>query len=251
MFALFSFFMVIVISMIVTRVASIALTHTGLSSSVASFQARSGFSGAGFTTTESERIVNHPVRRRIIMALMLLGNAGIVTAITSLILTFVGQSEPGDLTFRVAGLVVGVLSLWYLASSKWVNRKLSRVVEKALQRHTHLDVKDYESVLQLTGDYRIVELQVTPGDWLVDKSLAEAELNREGILVLAVQRRNGDFVGAPRGATKLSREDTVYVYGNIEQIRALDERKRGWLGDVEHRRMAAAKAAAKDEESGD
>jgi len=40
---------------------------------------------------ESERVVNHPVRRRIIMLLMLTGNAGVVTAVSSLILTVVHQ----------------------------------------------------------------------------------------------------------------------------------------------------------------
>jgi hypothetical protein len=69
--------LILVFSILITRVASIALTHTGLSRESSKFQARSAFTGVGFTTTESEKVVNHPVRRRILLLLMILGNAGI------------------------------------------------------------------------------------------------------------------------------------------------------------------------------
>jgi hypothetical protein len=240
MIAAASLLLVLVFSLLVTRVATIALIHTGLSKEVAKFQARSAFTGSGFTTSESERVVNHPVRRRIVLILMLLGNAGFITAMATLLLTFVGGRGVVELGPRLALIVGGVVMLWFAASSQWVDRRLSGLVEWALRRYTHLDVQDYTSVLHLTGDYRIVQLQVTPDDWLVDKTLAEAELSKEGILVLGVQRMNGSFIGAPRGDTRLLCEDTVYLYGRIEQIQALDERKQGWYGDAEHHMAKAA-----------
>lgn len=51
---------VITLTLIVIRVGTIALTATGLSVEVAHFQSRSALTGVGFT--ESELIVNHPVR---------------------------------------------------------------------------------------------------------------------------------------------------------------------------------------------
>ncbi|NJK33035.1 MAG: potassium transporter TrkA, partial [Deltaproteobacteria bacterium] len=80
MYAIISLLVVVTLSLIITRIATIALMHTGLSRPVSQFQARSAFTGAGFTTQETEHVVNHPVRRRIIRTLMLLGNAGLVTA---------------------------------------------------------------------------------------------------------------------------------------------------------------------------
>jgi hypothetical protein len=38
-------------------------------------------------------LVNHPVRRRILLLLMLMGNAGIVTAVSSLILASIDPDE--------------------------------------------------------------------------------------------------------------------------------------------------------------
>ncbi len=86
MLPILSLLLIVVLSILITRIATIALIHTGLSRESARFQARSVFTGAGFTTTESENVVRHPVRRRIVMLLMLLGNAGIVTAVASLML---------------------------------------------------------------------------------------------------------------------------------------------------------------------
>ena len=89
MIPIITLLIIITLSLIVTRIASIALTFTGLSRDAARFQSRSAFSGSGFTTSESELVVGHPVRRRIIMLLMLLGNAGIITIIATLLASFV------------------------------------------------------------------------------------------------------------------------------------------------------------------
>ena len=200
MVSILSLLLVIFLSILVTRVATITLIHTGLAREAARFQARSAFTGAGFTTNESERVVNHPVRRRIILLLMLVGNAGIVTAVSSLILTFINQGQSGSLVLKVVLLIAGLVILWTLASSLWVDRHLSRLVDTALKRYTHLDVKDYASLMHLAGDYRLVELQVQAEDWIAGKTLAGAELRDEGIVVLGIQRANGTYVGAPQGA---------------------------------------------------
>jgi len=89
MTAVLSLLVVLSVSVIVMRIATVALLHTGLSREAAQFQVRSAFTGVGFTTGEAETVVNHPVRRRIIMFLMLVGNVGIVSAMASLLLTFI------------------------------------------------------------------------------------------------------------------------------------------------------------------
>lgn len=77
MISIVTLLIVLTLSILLTRIATVALTHTGLSRESAKFQARSAFTGVGFTTSESEKVVNHPIRRRILLMLMLLGNAGI------------------------------------------------------------------------------------------------------------------------------------------------------------------------------
>ena len=197
MVAIISLLVVVTVSILITRIATVALAHTGLSRESARFQARSAFTGAGFTTNESERVVNHPVRRRIIMLLILMGNAGIVTAVSTLILTFVHQGESLSLTARIILLVAGLVVLWSIAMSQWVDRHLSRLIEWTLHRYTQLEVKDYASLMQLVGDYRIVELQVEAEDWIAHKTLTESALRDEGVVVLGVQATGWRLSGCP------------------------------------------------------
>lgn len=65
--------LVIFVLVLFVRAAAIAFTMTGLDKRTALFQALSTFSGTGFTTHEAESIVNHPVRRKIAILLMLMG----------------------------------------------------------------------------------------------------------------------------------------------------------------------------------
>ena len=165
MIAVFSLLLVLILSMTVVRVAAIALSLTGLSRELARFQARSAFTGAGFTTAESEQVVRHPVRRRIIMLLMLLGNAGIITVMTSLVLSFVPDdpqaSIAGTVWFRMALLVGGVTVLWTLANSQWIDRQISWLVARALKRWTDVEVCDYAGLLHLTKGYVEINSEYT------------------------------------------------------------------------------------------
>jgi len=68
---------VLALSLLITRLATVALTHTGMSTQAARFQARSAFTGTGLTTSEAEQVVRHPVRRRIVMTLMVLRSAAL------------------------------------------------------------------------------------------------------------------------------------------------------------------------------
>jgi hypothetical protein len=62
--------------MLINRFATIALSLTGMSREEARFQARAAMSGVGLTTSRAEDIVSHPVRRKIVLWLMILGSAG-------------------------------------------------------------------------------------------------------------------------------------------------------------------------------
>ncbi len=222
MIPIISLLIVVSLSILITRIATIALTHTGLSKESARFQARSAFTGAGFTTQESEQVVNHPVRRRIVMFLMLLGNAGFVTALSSLVLTFVGNDSSGSLTLKLGALGMGLFLVTLLAMSSWVDRHLSFVIEWALARYTKLDVRDYASLMHLTGDYRLVELLIEHTHRFVNKTLAELQLREKGIVVLGVKRTDERYVGIPKGPYRMQPGDTAILYGRVSDLETLD-----------------------------
>ena len=234
MIAAITLFLVVALSALITKVATIALIHTGLSTQSARFQARSAYTGAGFTTSESEKIMNHPVRRRIIFDLMLVGNAGIVTVMSSLILTFV---LPNSVSSKLYGLLVVVLGmgfLWWAVKSKWVDRGLSKVINRMLIKYAHLDVLDYAAVLHLKDDYKVSEKKINKDDWMANKTLRELNLRHEGITVLGIDREGRDYIGSPTGSFDILPNDVVTVYGKAEVIMNIYSRKNDFSASVSH-----------------
>lgn len=248
MTAVLTLLTVIGLSLLITRIATVSLVSTGLSKEAARFQARSALSGTGFTTGEAETVVGHPVRRRIIMMLMLVGNAGIVTVISTLILSFVNTQGPADWGQRLGVLSVGLLLLWYLARSRLVERGLERAIRWALERWTDLDVSDYAGLLHLAGDYRVVEMLVDPDDWVAGRDLEDLRLSEEGILVLGIERPGAGFLGAPRGRARVQAHDTLILYGRGEALTDLDQRPAGPAGDLAHQRATIEQDVVEREE---
>lgn len=243
-----SLLLVVALSLLVTRVATVVLVHTGLGREAARFQARSAFTGVGFTTGEAEAVVRHPVRRRVVTTLMLLGNAGLATAVASLILGFAGEANAGLQAARIGGVLVAVALLLWGSTHPWVDRKLSTAVSWALSRWTRIDVRDYGALLELAGPYRVVELEVQSGDWLADRALETLDLRSEGIVVMGIRRPSGRYLGAPTGETELRQGDLAILYGRVEALEALDERRRDWRGDREHDEAVAAERRARSEQ---
>jgi len=248
MAAIISLLVVVALSLLITRIATVALTLTGLSREVARFQARSAFSGVGFTTKESEQVVQHPVRRRIVLLLILLGHAGVVTALASLIISFTNFTG-GQWLPRLLALIGGLALLWRIAASKLIDRWLSRLIGWALKRWTHLDVRDYAALLNLSGEYRVVELQVKPEDWLSNRRLSDLKLRDEGILVLGIHKSDGTYIGAPRGHTEIRPGDTLVLYGRSSGIGELDARRMGVSGDRAHAEAVKAQKEILREEA--
>jgi len=240
MVAVISLFLIIALSMIVTKVAAAFLVHTGLSRDMARFQARSAFTGAGFTTNESEQIVAHPLRRKIVTVLMILGNAGLVTAVSSLIIGFLNTGlRVGALRFGI--LMIAVAIMMALISTKWFDRRVSLVVAWLMKHSGRLALGDYASLLNISGDYRVAEFEVASGHWMAGKALEDMRLNREGIIVLGIHRGDGNFIGTPRGDTVVHADDSLVNYGKRERITALRERSRA-TGEEEHRKTEVAHA---------
>jgi len=247
---LLTFLLVVLFSILVVRIGTVALTMTGLSRDVAAFQAQSAFSGVGFTTSESEYVVSHPVRRRIIRVLMLLGSAGLTSAMATLVLAFVGNT-PSEMLYNGLWLAIGLAILGFFGKSKLIDKGLSKVIEAALTRWTSIKILDYEQLLGLSKGYSISMIKVKPGSWLDGKTLRELRLRDEGILVLAVYKKGKEkevYLGVPSLDLKLEAGDTLVCYGPSEVLSALPERLKGVKGELEHARAMAKQVIREQEE---
>jgi Trk K+ transport system NAD-binding subunit len=235
---LFAVLCVISVSLLIVRVGAIALVMTGLSPQVARFQSRSAFFGVGFTTPEADKVMTNPVRRELVLTLMLLGNAGIITTVSTVVVSLVDADGDagllGQVWFRMLFLAGGVGCLWVLTFSNWLDRYLSPPVAWALRRWTRLDAVDYSELLHLAHDYAVTEFPVMEGGWMAGQALAEMRLGDEGVMILGIQRADGSYVGAPKGTVGVEPGDRVVAYGVLEKLKELETRPTGAGGASAH-----------------
>lgn len=231
---LFLLFVIVFVSLVIVRAGAIALQKTGLSADISSFQSQSAFMGVGFTTKEAETVVSHPVRRRIIRVMMLLGFASAASGLGTLVVTFARPED--DLTphEKLFYLVVGIGSIWLLWKISAVERLLNAVIAHALKRATNLHILDYEELLEVGKGYTVAHLTVEPGSWLADRTLHDLELASEGVLVLSITRSSGTTLGTPHSRTRLLVGDRILCYGLEDVISHLGMRRAGSDGDRTH-----------------
>lgn len=251
MAAVLSLVVVVVLGLLVTRVATVALTMTGMSLEHARFQARSAFTGTGFTTAEAEAIVSHPARRRIVMALMLVSGAGAVSILATLVLSFASvDSATGGLR-RAAVIVAALVALLLLARSPYLDRHLRRLIRRLLARVADFDVRDYAALLHLRGQWGVAQVPVGQDDWIASEPLGRLRLPEEGVAVLGVERAVGTWVGAPAEDLRLQVGDVVVLYGRQPMLEDIAARAHGTEGDAASERFRAWHASSPTEEPAD
>jgi hypothetical protein len=236
MVALYSFLFIIFLSVIIIRIGATAYELTGLSQDAATFQAQSAFSGVGFTTQESELIVNHPVRRKITRILILLGSAGLTSSIATLIITFTSQSQRSS-WIRIAVLAGGLGAIFLFSRSRLIHRGMKKLITRVLDRWTSVRVYDYEQMLGLSTGYTVSRISIKPGSWCANKTLGELKLDLEGLVVLGIRREvegKMKFMGVPKGDTEIKPGDVLICYSKEEVSRDIAKRLKGPGGDREH-----------------
>jgi hypothetical protein len=218
LYFLFPTLLAVLISFLFVRGASIALMMTGLDKNKARFQALSAFSGTGFTTKESESIVNHPQRRKIVRWLMIMGNAGIVTVIVTATSSMV-TSQAYQLPMNIVILIIGILLIYRLAKYRGFTRKWEQFIERKLIKSTAFEESAIEDLLHLIKGYGLVKKIILEGSPLIGKSLAKAKLNQKGVLVLGIER-NKVWIPTPKATEIIQDSDNLVVYGPLDVLRS-------------------------------
>ena len=72
--------------------------------------------------------------------------------------------------------------------------------------------------LMLTNEYSITRVDIRGGNPLIDKSLAESELRKSDITVLAISRGD-NIIPNPSAETRMQEGDSLLCFGRLENIR--------------------------------
>jgi hypothetical protein len=217
MYAVATFLVVGVLSMAFTRLAAGALIATGLPPDVASFQARSAFSGAGFTTTEAENVVNHPARRKIIGSTMFVGNLGTPTLVVTVLVGFLAPG-PGNTAERTMVTVSGLVLIVMLVSNRPAQRALARIGQRETQKRLLPHLEGHAVELYTVGDdYVVGSLRLTDDPGPRVRSLRGIDEALPNVSVLGVRHSDG-YLGHPPVDIDLSGGDEIIVYGRRRDL---------------------------------
>jgi len=207
---------IIIVSAIVVKVATVALKLTGMDDSKARFQALSAFTGTGFTTKDSEAITENRLRRKIVMLLMISGNAGLITVITALIMSF-EKSGPTPALINSAFLITFLFFLYKLATHKRITRLLTKIIKAQLERGSIFQKRPVEEIVHIAKDYGIAEVNIKEKCIDLGRTIMDSSFRSNDILILAIERKN-EVIPAPKADDKIELGDILMCYGNLKNI---------------------------------
>ncbi|MEC9488427.1 MAG: TrkA C-terminal domain-containing protein [Halanaerobium sp.] len=199
------------------EVGAIALKMTGLDINDARFQALSALTGTGFTTIQAEKVVEHYQRRRIIMALMVIGSAGLV----SILITIVSAVRAQISLFQLAGALFGLVVLIRVITNRWLIKTIDRHIENTLEKRTLLQRQPIEEVLKLDSSHGVAEVIISEESPLGGKNMFETDFREHDIMVLAIERGD-EVIHGPKSKDVLAAGDRLIVYGNLENLKMID-----------------------------
>ena len=221
MTAAISITVLFILSFMIVRIGAVAMRHTGLPDNVARFQCLSALTGTGFTTRESEMIVNYPMRRRILMALMILGNLGLISVAATAIVSFVDMDPaPGAVAWQITMIVAAVAFTLVMMTNKTVDRVMCGFIGTLLTKFTSLGKRRFQRLLQIADDLTLAE-HIHRGS----QKLTLAELSPEArrLSILAIQGQS-DIASAPfADDTSLSSGDILFCFGSDTAHEAFED----------------------------
>jgi len=209
----------ILVSIIIVRIGGFALQLTGIEPDVARFQALSAFTGTGFTTREAERVVGHRARRRIVTILIILGNAGLVTVIATLVASFTQVRDYAWFFIRLAIIIGGTFGLYQLIIiskvGQWIVESLGRPIMKRVLR----EAPPVEELLRVGKDWAITLVAVKKGSKNI--GLSVNDIAAEGDMEVLGIDRTDVHLNRPDRGERIREGDRLLVYSSRKAVKRI------------------------------
>ena len=193
----------------VIEISTALFIFTGLKRKVARFQAISMLTGTGFTTGESELIIDHPIRRKLGAFLILFGAfslAVIISAITNLL-------TESFYTMEIAYIAGGIFAMLFILKLPRVQKILTKKLKRELKEHYELADLPITDVLLMDEDDEVREISIGENSPYKGKKFNEIIQNDEDIMLLFIKRGDLNIRNKAQDTT-LKPGDRIIVYGN-------------------------------------
>jgi hypothetical protein len=182
---------------------------TGLDKKIAKFQVISMLTGTGFTTGESELIIDHPVRRRLGAFLILFGAfslAVIISAISQLL-------SDNFFTMEIAYIAGGLVVLLFILRAPFTQSFMSKRMKSELEENYELADLPIRDVLLMDDEDEVREISIMEESPFSGKTFDEIVAREDDLMLLFIKR--GDInIRNKSYDTKLEPGDRLVLYGN-------------------------------------
>lgn len=199
------------------EVLAIIFKITGLDIDKARFQIVSIITHTGFTTRESELIVQHPIRRKIASGLMILSYVGQATLIS---LIFTAFKDRKNIVYMCIAAITLFFILAIILRNRYILNSFDSFLEKYIKRQMNYNKKrkTIDEVLNLNSEFGVAEIHIEEGSSICGMTLKDAALKDKFIQVLNIDR-GSHIVHFPRATFEFQPADKIIVYGKIDSIK--------------------------------
>lgn len=182
MVLILTFILFMTVFLLVIDFFSILFRMTGMPISKARFQVISLLSSTGFTTKESEMIVQHPTRRKLASWLMIFSYVSTATFI-SFFVSMLSDTVTSIGFFAVIVIFLFVILIFH--KSSLLEKIENKIEDKILKSKLWSKINSKTSILITSSrGYGIYEVYISKTNRLVGKSIKESELKSKEIEVL-------------------------------------------------------------------
>ncbi len=213
--------------LIIAEVFTVLFRLMGMPTRKARFQVISLMTNSGYTTDESEIIVNSKKRRKLAMATMLFGYTFTVTAVSTLVnlisTLFAAQSHNFLLTLIYISSALFII--FVVHKLKFIRRGFDNIIIKLGNKYIFDSTQNQIDILDVVKSSVVAEVRVSSHlpTSLDGKTVLEAGIRKDyGIQVLAIIKQ-GTSISSVSPGDYIEKTDKVILFGELTEICRLFE----------------------------
>lgn len=197
----------------VIEISVILFNLTGLEASVSRYQVISMLTNTGFTTDEAQLIIDHPVRRRLSMFLILFGAFSLAVVISS-----ITNILSGDLRLKEL-MVINVVLLVILMTGKtpFIRERLKKKLNSEMEKKLEISELPIKDALYLDEADLVTDVVIEKNSKFVGIKAADLVERDEDISILFIKRGKVN-IRNKLDEEKIQEGDQLFIYGNQKEI---------------------------------
>ncbi|KIL73008.1 TrkA C-terminal domain-containing protein [Bacillus badius] len=197
----------------VIEISVILFNLTGLEEEVSRYQVVSMLTNTGFTTDEAQLIIDHPVRRRLSMFLILFGAFSLAVIISSI--TNILSSDLRLKELMIINLVLLVLLM--TGKTPIIRKKLKTKLNSEMEKKLEISELPIKDALYLEEDDLVTDIVIEEDSPFIDAKAKDIIGKEEDISILFIKRGKVSIRHKLYDET-LHEGDQLFIYGNKQAI---------------------------------